>query len=49
LVRIIYTKSKEAGKPMTKIVNEILRDKLIDKREETTKTDNPEIKPNAYE
>jgi hypothetical protein len=44
LIPIIYTKSKEAKKPMTKIVNEILRDKLIEKREEVPKSDIPETK-----
>ena len=44
LIPIIYTKSKEAKKPMTKIVNEILRDKLMEKREEAPKSLFPKTK-----
>ena len=34
LVRIIYKKAKDAKKPMTKYVNSILREKLIEKVED---------------
>jgi hypothetical protein len=34
LVRIIYKKAKEAKKPMTKYVNGLLREKLIEKVED---------------
>ena len=47
LIPIIYTKSKEAKKPMTKFVSEILRDKLIDKSEVESKTEFSETKPKA--
>ena len=44
LVPIIYTKAKEAKVPMTKYVNLILRDKLIDTPATTEPTDSTEIK-----
>jgi len=47
LIPIIYTKSKEARKSMTKYVNEILRSHLVEKVEDkpiTTESTNSEIK-----
>jgi hypothetical protein len=51
LIPIIYTKSKEAKKPMTKYVNEILRSHLVEKVEDkpiNTESTTPEIKSIAY-
>ena len=44
LIPIIYTKAKEAKIPMTKYVNLILRDKLIDTTEITETVEPDEIK-----
>lgn len=51
LIPIIYIKSKEAKKPMTKYVNEILRSQLVEKVEDkpiNIESTNPEIKSFAY-
>lgn len=51
LIPIIYKKAKEAKKPMTKYVNEILRSHLAEKVEDkpiASESTNPEIKSIAY-
>jgi len=50
LVRIIYRKAKEAKTPMTKYVNAILREKLIEQVADTPTilaTTVPQTKPKA--
>jgi len=51
LIPIIYKKAKEAKKPITKVVNEILHSHLVEKVEDkhlATESTNPEIKSIAY-